>query len=300
MRRRKFLQEGLAAAFFMPSFAFFVPKAPPKLAFSTLGCPNWSLAQIITTAKNNGYKGLEFRGIGAEINLLKCPELAQAQLPHTLQLIHGAGLQVIDLGASAKMHLPPGSERDLNLAEARDYIDLAQKLQCPYVRVFPDSLPKNTAINTSLNYIIMGLKELGHYAQQRNVTVLLESHGEVVTIAYLKAIMQAVKHPNVGLIWDIYNMYTATQEPVNEVHKALKKYIKHVHVKDGIISTNGNHNYTLLGQGNTPLRAAVAALKKSNYKGYYSFEWEKRWYPNLPEPEVALPHFAKHFATFYN
>jgi hypothetical protein len=24
-----------------------------------------------------------------------------------------------------------------------------------------------------------------------------------------------------------------------------------------------------------------------------SFEWEKRWHPELPDPEVALPHFME-------
>src|SRR5204862_213720 len=27
--------------------------------------------------------------------------------------------------------------------------------------------------------------------------------------------------------------------------------------------------------------------------GYYCFEWEKRWHPDIDEPEVAFPHYAK-------
>jgi len=28
------------------------------------------------------------------------------------------------------------------------------------------------------------------------------------------------------------------------------------------------------------------------YGGFYNFEWEKRWHPEIEEPEVAFPQFA--------
>jgi hypothetical protein len=37
----------------------------------------------------------------------------------------------------------------------------------------------------------------------------------------------------------------------------------------------------------------VRVLAKNGYKGYYCFEWEKRWHPEVEEPEVAFPHYAK-------
>ena len=34
-------------------------------------------------------------------------------------------------------------------------------------------------------------------------------------------------------------------------------------------------------------------LKAAGYKGYYGFEWEKAWHPEIEEPEVALPQYAE-------
>ncbi len=34
-------------------------------------------------------------------------------------------------------------------------------------------------------------------------------------------------------------------------------------------------------------------LVRGGYRGYYSFEWEKAWHPEIQEPEVAFPHYAK-------
>ena len=34
-------------------------------------------------------------------------------------------------------------------------------------------------------------------------------------------------------------------------------------------------------------------LAGAGYKGYYSFEWEKKWHPDIEEPEIAIPQYAK-------
>jgi sugar phosphate isomerase/epimerase len=78
----------------------------------------------------------------------------------------------------------------------------------------------------------------------------------------------------------------------------LKKYIFHTHIKDAILLENGE-KYTLLGQGNAPVKEALHALKSDGYAGYYSFEWEKHWHPEIEDPEIAIPHFAKNFSSFW-
>ena len=35
------------------------------------------------------------------------------------------------------------------------------------------------------------------------------------------------------------------------------------------------------------------ALAAGGYKGYYGFEWEKQWHPDIAEPEVAFPQYAE-------
>ena len=44
-----------------------------KLSFSTLGCPRWTLKEIVATAKDLGFGGVEIRGIGDKINALEIP-----------------------------------------------------------------------------------------------------------------------------------------------------------------------------------------------------------------------------------
>ena len=34
-------------------------------------------------------------------------------------------------------------------------------------------------------------------------------------------------------------------------------------------------------------------LLDDGYDGYFALEWEKKWHPDLPEPEVEYPHFIQ-------
>ena len=267
-------------------------KKTEKLAFSTLGCPDWSLKQIVDCSVENGYKGFEIRGLAGEMDLPKCPEFNKTNLPVSLRLIKDNDIKIINLGSSANLHFAQEDKRKSNLNDAKRFIDLAEQLECPFVRVFPDDLPPDQSVEQTLDLIISGLITLGEYAKGSNVSILLESHGKVVYKDMLLKIMAGANHPKVGLIWDFFNMWVVTKESPKEVFDTLGKFIKHVHVKDANL-LNGKPSYCLIGQGVAPLREAMDSLKRANYKGYYSFEWEKKWHPEIQDPEIAFPHFAK-------
>ncbi|MBN8719419.1 MAG: sugar phosphate isomerase/epimerase [Sediminibacterium magnilacihabitans] len=294
--RRNFLKTGLAVLpvpFAATAFGNAIKKHKPLLAFSTLGCPDWTYSQILDFAQLNGYNGIEIRGIQRQIDLGKCPEFSTPEkIAASLQQATDKGLRFVDLGSSAELHHANVETRQKNIAAAKQFIDLAQQLNCPYVRVFPNSLPKDDQRKATIDRIISGLLELGNYAQGKNVKVLLESHGDAVKTNELKMIMDASKHPHVGMVWDVANMWTKEKESPASVYAQLKDYIFHTHLKD-FKYVNGKEHYVLLGQGEVPIFEAIDALYKGGYKGYYSFEWEKLWHPDIDAPEVALADFPK-------
>jgi sugar phosphate isomerase/epimerase len=272
-------------------------KKTEKLAFSTLGCPDWSLKQIVDCSVENGYKGFEIRGLVGEMDLPKCPEFNKTNLPASLRLIKDNDIRIINLGSSVNLHFAQEEKRKSNLDDAKRFIDLSEQLECPFVRVFPDDLPPDQTVEQTLDLIISGLITLGEYAKGSNVTILLESHGKVVYKDMLLKIMAGANHPKVGLIWDFFNMWVVTKESPMEVFDTLGKYIKHVHIKDANL-VDGKPAYCLIGQGVAPLREAMDSLKRANYKGYYSFEWEKKWHPEIQDPEIAFPHFAREIVSY--
>jgi len=271
-----------------------------QISFSTLGCPKWRFPEIVSFASKNGYNGIEVRGILAEMDLTKVPEFSSDQIAATMRMMEDNKLRFVDLGSSAEMHHTDPTERQNNLDQAKKFIDLAQKLNCPYIRVFPNKLPKEDKERKETKELISkNLTELADYAKGTNVTVLMETHGDAVVTNELVEIMQHAEHPHAGLVWDICNMWTITKEPPSMVYDKLKKYIRHTHVKDVKI-TDGQIHYVLLGTGEAPLSEAIGALRKGGYNGFYSFEWEKLWHPEIAEPEIAIADFPNAIKKYFS
>lgn len=296
IKRREFLQKSTGI---LALSALNRPKTQaPLLSFSTLSCPKWTFQQVIQQAKAAQYSGIELRGIQGDLNLPAHPIFSSAQIASTKQQVVDANLKIVNLGSSANLHFLDPQKRKNNLDEAKRFIELAHQLACPYIRVFPNDLPKEQSEQATIQAIIQGLVELGDFAKSSGVKVLLESHGKVIQADMLAHIMQQANHSNVGLVWDFFNMWSVTKEPPAKVYQVLKKYIYHTHIKDAIL-TNTGETYTLLGEGNAPVKEALHALKEGNYTGFYSFEWEKLWHTEIGEPEIAIPHYAKNFSKFW-
>lgn len=301
-RRSFLLQTAGLVGVAMAGTAFDFPKRnSPLLSFSTLGCPDWSFQQIIRFAKKNKYDGIELRGIQRELYLPNCPEFSTPlRIRESRNMMEDKGLTCIGLGASTALHYSLSAERTKNIDEGKRFIDLAQELNCPNVRVFPNDIPKGKQKSEIMDLISTGLLELADYAKGTNVKVLLESHGAFVSSEDLLKIMKRAEHPHVGLIWDIVNMWVKTKESPAKAYEALKDYIVHTHIKD-MNFVDDKIVYKLLGRGESPVFEAINTLDQAGYKGFYSFEWEKLWQPKLEEPEIAIADYSavmrKHFLT---
>ncbi len=291
--RREFLQttSALITAAIGTS-AFSLTKRSPRLSFSTLGCPDWTFNQIVDFAAHHNFNGIEVRGLLKQMDLTLCPEFSAQNIPSTLRRMEDNHLQFVDLGSSATLHFRDSPERTKNLDEGKRFIDLAQKLECPYVRVFPNRLPKDQEKKETMELIVKGLLKLGDHAKGSNVSVILETHGDLTKADDLKLIMESSSGDHVGLLWDITNMWIDTKEPVATVYEKLKNYIRHTHIKNAK-KIDGKIHYELLSEGEVPIFEAIDLLANGGYKGYYSFEWEKLWHPELQAPEIAIADYAK-------
>jgi len=291
--RRDFLQStGGLLAFSITDKSFMYRIKEPLLSFSTLGCPDWTLDQILGFASSHGYKGIEIRGIQRELDLSKSPHFNNdAAIKATKQKLKDKRLKVVDLGASAAMHHSNPADRNKALEEAKRFIEIAEKIDCPYIRVFPNNLPPDQKKEETLKLISDGLSELGNYSKGKDVKVLMETHGDLVWSDDLVKVMESVDKKNVGLVWDISNMWAVTKEEPAEVYKKLQKWISHTHIKD-LRKENGKEKYVLMGEGEVPIFEAIDLLAKNGYKGYYSFEWEKLWHPEIDSPEIAIGHYS--------
>ena len=282
------------------SHAMPAKKQKMQLAFSSIGCPDWPLDRIVKFARDKGYQGIELRGLLRELDLPRSSDFnGPDKIRAARKLVEDNGLKFVCLGASAPLHHPEGAKREQSIDEGKRFIDLAEALGCPYVRVFPNNLPKDQDKAVTLQLIRQGLQTLGDHAAKTKVAVLMETHGDLIQTADIVEVMQGVERPNVGLVWDFTNMWSITKEAPISVYPKLAPYIRHVHVKDYKMQ-DGKMRYTLLGQGMAPAFQALDLLQRAGYKGFYSFEWEKLWHPELEEPDTALEHYVQMMRSFEN
>jgi len=272
-------------------------KAPLPLSFSTLGCPKWDWRTILEQGRKMGFGGVEFRGIQGEMDLTKRPEFAGTAWKASLQELRSRGLRVVGLGASTQLHLPDASKRQEGIDSGKKFIELAQKLECPYIRVFGDKWVEGEEKQATTDRIVAGLRELGAAANGSRVTVLLETHGDFNQGDILRDLIKRAETKQVALLWDAHHTVMFGNEKPAVTWEKIQEDVRHVHLKDSRRQGNGVQ-YVLFGDGEVPLSDIVSLLSKSGYSGFYSLEWEKGWHPELEEPEVAFPRFVAKMKEF--
>ena len=278
-----------------PAIGSSKPAARLPIAVSTLGCPKWDWNTIVKNTSQWGFAALELRGIQDQMDLPKCAEFSGTRLQGTLRDLAAAGLVISDLGASAQMHEPNAAKRAAHMDEARRFIALAHELHSPYVRGFPNQFIPGEEKRVTFARISEGLHELGEFARPAGVTIIVESHGEFRRGEDIIPILEGAKSKNVAFLWDAHHTCVEGEKPADSFHQ-LGKYTRHTHLKDSLPipgKPKEDRHYVLTGTGEIPVKETVRVLATNKYKGYYCFEWEKRWHPDIDEPEVAFPHYAK-------
>jgi len=293
IRRRDFVKGAsfaLAAAAFAEELAARLP-----IAFSTLGCPDWEIKKILDFAADHGYAAIELRGLQGNLDLPSHPAFGAGQIEQTKRDIASHGLKIACASSSTRLGEEDAGKRAKEIADGRQFIDLASKLEAPYVRVFGDGQPvaKGVAPGDELKArVASGLHELGEYAASKSVEVILESHDNFTASTTLSEVFAKAHSQHAALLWDAHHTFATSNEEPEFTVKQLGRWIRHTHIKDSV-GTGEDRKYVLTGRGTVPVKRQVEALRSIGYKGYFCYEWEKVWHPELDDPGTAFPDYAK-------
>jgi sugar phosphate isomerase/epimerase len=259
------------------------------LAWSTLGSPGWSFEHTVAQAAANGYQALEVRLLDGQI----IPSDLSAQRRQEIKrLLQQHQITIIGLGLSTRFSSPDPAERKANIEELRRYLELANDLEAPMVRTFGGNVVEGQTLEQTIDWVAQGLIGGISTAEAQGVTIVLETHDAFCRGAEVARVLAQVNSPHVAAVWDIHHPYRMG-ESIEETWKLIGTRVKHVHIKDGIKRTDGSWQLVLLGEGELPCQEVIQLLYDKGYRGYLSAEWEKKWHPEIAEPEVAMPQHAK-------
>src|SRR2546428_13689965 len=97
-----------------------------KLAVTTLGCPEWTLPQILSRVKEYGYDGVEMRGLGPDLDLTQSPAFnTPAAIAESRRAFADAGLAICGLDSSTSLATADEAECRKQVDHAKQTIDLA-------------------------------------------------------------------------------------------------------------------------------------------------------------------------------
>ena len=261
-----------------------------KLAFSTLGCPDWDLAAIIRAARQFGYKGIELRALAGSLDLLSRPEFESSELARTITRFEDEGIEVCCVDTSCTFHSPDANERAIQVSIALAHAELAAKIGAPLIRIFPDKIQPGAQREQTRDWIAESLRTVAERLPDK-VDVGLETHGDFAKAEAAAEIVTLADHPKVKLIWDVANS-VAAGDTIEHAGRVVKPYLAHIHLRDAKPVAGLEHWLPVLaGHGRVSFTETLNTIRELNYDGYVSFEWEKYWRPEIEEPEVALPDF---------
>lgn len=264
-----------------------------RLSFSTLGCPSWPLSRIFDAASRMGYDGVELRFVEGDDALWARPELSGSGLRETIARLADAGLAVPCVDTRSFFHQPDPAARRVAVEEAERTAAVAARLGARGIRVFGDRVQPGADLRSTRAWIVESLAALRDRLRGTGVEVWLETHGDFARAAATRSLLEEAGSDGLGAVWDPANAYAEFGEEPEAGAHALGPFLRHVHLKDERRPPDGKIPWppALPGRGDFPAARVLEVLGASGFDRWVSFEWEKRWHPEIEDPEVALPHF---------
>jgi sugar phosphate isomerase/epimerase len=267
-----------------------------QIGFSTLGCPDWTLDEIICRAVDYGYDGVDFRGLLDTLDVTRLPEFTSG-IAQTARMFSDAGLVVS--GISSSIGLCDAEKRQENIDEATRTIGVARRLGCRNIRVFGRGRPREIGREAAADVGRDCIDAILELDGARDLHWLLETHDEWISSDHIQLLLDKVPDAAFGVLWDVCHTPRTVYEKPAETVAALGSRIGYTHFKDAILEPDhplamqDGWRYVTPGKGQVPIADALGLLKEHGYDGWIVLEHEKRWHPELPEPEDMFPAFVR-------
>lgn len=258
-----------------------------KISFSTVGCPNYTWNEIISTAKDLGYDGIELRGLLDELKVYRATPFTKENITKTIKRLEELNLEISCISTSC--YIFDKNSYEQSLCDVIEYLKLSKNLKCKNLRVLADEwIAPSNKVNE--NFVRTKLKELCEIAKEFEVDILIETNGVWADSRRLYELLKDFPYENVGVVWDVHHPFRFFSEEIKFTYNNIKDFVKHVHIKDSKME-NDKLIFKMIGEGDVPIKQALQLLIENGYKGYVSLEWVKRWFSDLEEPDVVFSQF---------
>ena len=181
-------------------------------------------------------------------------------------------------------HMDPGKRAE-QIAHTKKWIQAAQKLGAPVIRVFAGHQKKGSSAEQAHKLMVTALEEVCEYAGNHGVHLALENHGgPTATAEGLLKFVEDVKSPWFGVNLDTGNFHT------DDVYGDLEKVAPHaINVQVKVVTSGPDRQ-----KKPADFNRLAKILSQASYRGYVVLEYEEKGDPRA-ESEKYLEKLRQAF-----
>ena len=228
--------------------------------------------------------GAEFWSIpfmGKEKNSIFLNELRQKSndygVKNTIILVDLLNMQTMKQGNS--LASIDKKERNQAIEDHKPWIDAAKSIGCDSIRI---NLWSDASMEEVMKVSIESISKLLEYASDKNISIVIENHGGHTGDAkWLVNLIKKINNKKLGTLPDFGTLNFCVKRDLNLdfTAKCFNQYDKYLGVKELLPFAKGisakSTQFDLKGnETDTNFKKMVRLIKKSNFEGYISIEYE--------------------------
>lgn len=176
------------------------------------------------------------------------------------------GIDISGTAIRCDFGVPPGEQRNQEIAAVKKWIERAEVLGAPVIRIFAGHRAKSHSDTESHALMVEGIQTCCEYAGQHGVHLALENHGgPTATADGLLRIVRDVESEWFGVNLDTGNFHS--KDVYAEIRRAAP-YALNVQVK---VVVSGPDKKKVP----TDMRRVASILRETKYRGYVVLEYEE-------------------------
>lgn len=257
-------------------------------AFSTLGCPDAHLDDVVDLAARHGIGAVELRALASTTELPAYLEKTYGSPAALVACMQAKNVRVVALDTAFSLAKAGTEDR----AQLLRFVPWAEALGVRWLRVFDGGFPEDEATSDAIAASWDWWQAIR--AEQRwTVDAMIETHDSLITTPSILRFL--ARCPSASLLWDSHHTWKKGGEDPVSTWNAIKDRVVHIHVKDSISTPSPRHPFTYVrpGEGEFPAGALLQRLR-AEFSGVVSLEWERLWHPYLPPLTEALASARHH------
>ncbi|SEI92445.1 Sugar phosphate isomerase/epimerase [Dyadobacter koreensis] len=229
-----------------------------QLGFVTyLWGKDWDVKTIIKNCTATNIHGVELRVEHAHKVMA---ELTARERAEVKKRFGDSPVKIIGLGTNQQYDYPDAGKLKSSMERTKEFIRLSADVGGSGVKVKPNALHKEVAVEKTLEQIGQSLHELAEYAAGLGQQLRLEVHGEETQeLPNIKKIMEYANHPNARICWNC-NPQDLNGQGFQSNFDLVKQYFGDtIHVRE-------------LDRTDYPYKELLSNLGKMDYKGWVLLE----------------------------